>query len=285
MGLITGLGLAEIGHRVTSIDVDRKRVQKLAAGESPIYEDGLESMLKRNLDAGRLRFSTDLQEGLVSSEVVLIAVGTPSAEDGQADLSHVIQVAESIAKHQDDYKVIVIKSTVPVGAVDLVLSILSSEKKEGVDFDVVANPEFLRESKGLYDFFCPDRIVIGGGSDKARGILRGLYQPIILGEVPWPADGAGSRATGPVPVVETDLVSAQMIKYASNAFLATRVSFINEIAGVCERVGGDVKDVARGMGFDLRIGHDYLEAGIGFGGSLPRKGPESPDQGRRGKWV
>ena len=222
--------------------------------------------MKSNLDCGRLSFTTDLHSAVASSDIVFIAVGTPSLDDGQADLSQVIQVAEDIVWFIDSYKVIVIKSTVQVGTVELVLSILRRERQEGQHFDIVANPEFLREGNGLHDFFYPHRIVIGASSEKAWKVMRDLYEPIVLGNVPWPEHGPQSRTNGTVPLVETDMASAQMIKYASNAFLAARISFINEIAGLCERVGTDIKEVVRGMEYDLRIGQGYLEAGLGLGG-------------------
>ncbi len=271
VGLITGLGLAEIGHCVTNVDVVEDRIHKLGAGESPVYEEGLEYVLRRNLAAGRVRFSTDLQEAMPSSDVVFVAVGTPSQKDGQADFSQVIEVAKTLAMHLDTYKVIALKSTVPVGTVELVRSILNRQKREGPDFDIVVNPEFLREGKGLYDFFYPDRIVLGSCSDKATRVMRTLYEPILLGRYSWPEALPRAGSTCPVPLVETDLTSAQMIKYASNAFLATRISFVNEIAGLCEKVDADIKEVARGMGYDSRIGHSYLEAGLGFGGPCLEK--------------
>lgn len=271
VGLITGLGLAEIGCNVINVDVDKARISTLMAGESPIYEENIQEILKRNLASERIRFSTNLPSAVASSEIVFIAVGTPSREDGQADLSQVIQVAEDLVHFVDSYKVIVIKSTVPVGTFELVRDMLSREKVEGQDFDIVTNPEFLREGKGLHDFFHPDRIVIGARSQRALGIIRDLYEPVITGKVAWPYEEAGPRAAGPIPVVETDPASAQMIKYASNAFLAARISFINEIAGLCDKVGADVKEVARGMGYDPRIGHSYLDAGLGFGGPCLEK--------------
>ena len=270
VGLITGLGMAEIGHCVISVDVDQDRIRKLQGGESPIYEEGIEPLLRQNLDSGRLRFSTDLRESVEPSDVVFIAVGTPSREDGQADLSQVIQVAEELARYMNGYKLIVIKSTVPVSTVELVLSVLGREKVEGRDFDIVANPEFLREGKGLYDFFYPDRIVVGVLSQRARSTMRALYEPVIEGRVSS-EEGPQNGSSGPVPVVETDLASAQIIKYASNAFLATRISFINEVASLCERVGADIKEVAMGLGYDPRIGNSYLEAGMGFGGPCLEK--------------
>lgn len=271
VGLITGLGLAEIGHSVINVDVDDGRIDRLRNGHSPIYEEGVESLLQRNKDAGRLSFSTDLGLAVESSEVVFIAVGTPASANGEADLSQVIQVAEELAKHLDAYRVIVIKSTVPVGGVELVRGILGGERQEGEEFDLVVNPEFLREGKGLRDFFYPDRIVVGASSDRGMGAMRALYEPIIAGRVSWNGDGADHEPKGPVPVVETSLASAQMIKYASNAFLATRLSFINEMAWLCEKVGADINDVASGMGYDPRIGHAYLRAGLGFGGPCLEK--------------
>ena len=271
VGLITGLGLSETGHRVLNVDVDQGRILRLQAGDPPFHEEGVELLLKRNLDAGRLTFSTDLGTAVAASDVVFIAVGTPSQEDGKADLSQVIQVAEELVHHIEGYKLIVIKSTVPVSTVELVLSILSGQKVEGEHFDVVANPEFLREGKGLHDFFYPDRIVIGASSDKARDIIRALYAPIVLGEVSWPEGGPRPDTPGNVPIVETDLASAQIIKYASNAFLAARISFINEIAGICEEVGADITEVTHGISYDPRIGHRYLDAGLGFGGPCLEK--------------
>ena len=272
VGLITSLGLAELGHSVTSVDVDEARVGRLRNADPPIHEDGILAFLRRNLDAGRLKLSTDLGGSIDGSDVVFIAVGTPSHDDGQADLSQVIQVTEEMAQFINEYKVIVVKSTVPVGTVELMLNILRRERREGDDFDVVSNPEFLREGKGLYDFFYPDRIVLGASSERARSVMRDLYGPLIdgwQGDVPGAADNP--LPSKPVEVVETDLASAQMIKYASNAFLATRVSYINEIAAVCESVGADVTAVVEGMGYDERIGHNYLQPGLGFGGPCLEK--------------
>ena len=268
VGLVTGLGLADIGHSVVNVDSDRSRVVRVSGGDSPIYEEGIGPMLRRNLDAGRIRFTTELDEAVPESEVVFIAVGTPSLHDGQADLTAVIKVTEALVRHLSTYRVVVIKSTVPVGTVELVQSILRRERREGEDFDIVCNPEFLREGYGLHDFLHPDRIVVGSCSERAMDIMRALYEPIVQRRVVF---GNPPPATGPVPMVETTIASAQMIKYASNAFLATRVSFINEIAGLCDRVGADVKEVARGMGHDLRIGRSYLEAGLGFGGPCLEK--------------
>jgi UDPglucose 6-dehydrogenase len=215
--------------------------------------------VKVSLATGRLSFSTNFPAAILASEIIFISVGTPSRENGEVDLSQVVQVAQEIAQHIDAYKVVVIKSTVPVGTAELVQSILGQEKREGEDFDIVANPEFLMEGRGLQDFHFPDRIIIGTSSEKARGILYELYEPVIQGVASGSAQksGDGSRST-PIPVIETSVAAAQMIKYASNAFLATRVSFINEIAGICERVNTNIQDVVRGMGFDSRIGHSYF---------------------------
>jgi|Deesub1362A_J573_1020465.scaffolds.fasta_scaffold00470_4 UDPglucose 6-dehydrogenase len=274
VGFITGLGLAELGHRVVGVDIAADKVEMLRSGRSPIYEEGvdLNEVLRRNLEAGRISFTTGLAEGVRHGEIIFIAVGTPESEGGQADLSQVISVAENFLDYIDSYKVIVVKSTVPVGTVELMCDILKRRLREGEDFDIVANPEFLREGRGLYDFFNPTRIVIGARSDRARRLMRNLYAPFFeqrfTNDEPQTTDYTPRTDT---PLIETDIASAQMIKYASNAFLATRISFINEIASICEQVGADVKEVAKGMGYDPRIGHEYLEAGIGFGGPCLEK--------------
>ena len=274
VGLITALGFAELGHHVCAIDISKDKVERLQAGKSPIYEDGvdIDNVLLKNLDSGRISFTTDFSHGIKHAEVIFVAVGTPQDKSGQADLSQVIEVAQNLLEEIGAYKVIAIKSTVPVGTVELVCDILNRKITEGKDYDIVANPEFLREGQGLYDFFHPARIVIGARTDRARGVMRELYSTFMT-----PATTGKKLHSGrldpraPVPYLETDIASAQMIKYASNAFLATRVSFINEIALICERVGADVGEVARGMGSDPRIGHDYLQAGIGFGGPCLEK--------------
>lgn len=283
VGFITGLGFAELGNRVINVDINSDKVKLMNNGRAPIYEEGIEldEVLRRNLREGRIEFTEDLERGVKHAEVIFIAVGTPEREDGEPDLSQVIGVTEDLLKYIDSYKVIVMKSTVPVGTVELVCSILKREKKEGEDFDIVANPEFLREGKGLYDFFHPTRIIIGTNSERAKEIMRQLYAPFLSPEPNEPRTThyepnpelrtLNVEPRTDVPLVETDIASAQMIKYASNAFLATRISFINEIASICERVGADVKEVAKGMGYDPRIGHDYLEAGIGFGGPCLEK--------------
>ena len=273
VGLVTAVGLAEIGHEVVAVDVDQARLGQLQAGGSPIHEAGMEEALARNLARASLRFSADLHDAVSKSEFVFIAVGTPAGDGGQADLSQVVGVIEDVARSMNGYTVVVIKSTVPVGTVEQVRAILGREREEGTDFDVVVNPEFLREGKGLRDFFYPDRIVIGTASERAAGLMRELYAPIVSREASWdggPPAGAPSEP-GPVPVLETGMATAQMIKYASNAFLATRISFINEVAALCERVGADVTEVAAGMGADPRIGRAYLDAGLGFGGPCLEK--------------
>lgn len=272
VGLVTGSGLAELGHQVVCVDIDGDKVAALREGRIPFYEEGLEELVIKNQKEGKLSFTTSIGEAVRCSSIVFIAVGTPARETGEADLSQVIQVAENLLEYVDSYKVIVVKSTVPVGTVELVRSILMRRLREGEDFDIVANPEFLREGKALYDFFHPTRIIIGSVSEKASQAMRRLYAPFIK---PFASDAEAQttdyRLPSSTPLIETDIASAQMIKHASNAFLATRISFANEIASICERVGADVKEVVKGMGYDPRIGHEYLEAGIGFGGPCLEK--------------
>ena len=258
VGLVTGLGLAELGHQVTNVDVNADRIRQLNDGKAPIYEDDLVPLLERHGASRAIKFTTQLEDGMTDCHVVFVAVGTPTRDDGKPDLSQVIQVAEDLNGKIDDYTVVVIKSTVPVGTVELFRSILARNHTEGEEFDIVSNPEFLREGNAVYDFFHPDRIVIGTESQRASAIMDDLYAPLL-------------QANGDLPVIRTSVPSAQLIKYASNAFLATRVSFINEIASLCERVGADIKEVTDGMGPDPRIGHAYLHAGLGFGGPCLEK--------------
>ena len=249
VGLVTATGLAEMGHQVMALDIDRERIENIAQGVLPIYEEGLEELVSKSLSAGRLHFTLDVREAVKGAEILFIAVGTPAKENGEADLSQIIMVAEDLAKVMSTYHIVAIKSTVPVGTFEMVSNVLAAQGKEqGRDYDLVSNPEFLREGKAVYDFFHPDRVVVGGDSPEATAKVAALFSPL----------GA--------PLIKTSIRNAQMIKYASNVFLATRVSFINEIAHICEHVGADVVDVARGMGYDQRIGHSYLSAGIGFGG-------------------
>lgn len=270
VGLITGLGLAEIGHQVTGVDIDRARVEMLQAGRLPVVDPGLDAVLRRNLGAGRIEFTTDLAAGVRHSGVVYITVATPASSNGEADLSHVVHAARDLRHHLRGYTVVVVKSTVPIGTIDLIVEILRATRREGVDFDVVVNPEFLREGEGLSNFLRPDRVVIGTDSERASSVMRELYRPIILRQVSWqPGRHAGSG--DPVPLIETDPASALMIKYASNAFLAARIALVNEVAWLCERVGANISDVTRGMGYDPRIGPRYLQPGLGFGGPCLEK--------------
>lgn len=247
VGLVTGVGLSDHGHKVTCIDIDKEKINKLKKGISPIYEPGLDELMEKNIKAGRLFFSADLAFAMEDSEVIFIGVGTPQGEGGAADLSYVYAVAREIGKNINKYSVIINKSTVPVGTAKKVAAIIK-ENYSG-DFDVVSNPEFLREGVAVADVMNPDRIVIGVESEKARAILEEVYKDFNC------------------PKVFVGPESSEMIKYASNAFLATKISFINEISGVCEAVGADVKEVAYGMGLDKRIGDKFLEAGLGYGGS------------------
>ena len=251
VGLVTGTCFAELGVEVTSVDKDKAKIDKLLEGEIPIYEPGLEELVKRNIKDGRLNFTTDIKEGVERALSVFIAVGTPPRGDGSADLSYVEQVAREIGEVMDGYKVIVTKSTVPVGTGEKIRKILSGLQPED-KFDVASNPEFLREGSAVEDFMRPDRVVIGAETEQARAILRDLYRPLYLIETPF---------------VLTNVATAELIKYASNAFLATKISFINEMANICEKIGGDVHVVAKAMGLDGRIGPKFLRAGPGYGGS------------------
>jgi UDPglucose 6-dehydrogenase len=264
VGLVTGVGLAALGHKVISMDLDQKRLAMLRDGKSAVYEDGLEPILARLNEMEQISFTDDQSETVHNSDVLFIAVGTPSLSDGAADLSAVIAVAEHLRDEISKYTVIVVKSTVPVGTLNIVTDILSQKLTEGEDFDVVSNPEFLREGSGLIDFFAPSRIIVGSSSERANAALREIYEPLLTGttvvDVPW------IDSSREIPYVETDATSAQLTKYAANAFLATRISFINEIAGISEKVGGNIGDIVEGLGLDPRIGPRYLQPGIGFGG-------------------
>jgi UDPglucose 6-dehydrogenase len=253
VGLVTGACFADLGHDVTCVDVVAEKVEKLRGGQIPIHEPGLEEVVQRGLEAGRLRFTTNLGDGVRNAQFIFICVPTPPAEDGSADLSHVEQAAVQISQHIGDYKVIVNKSTVPIGSSRIVERIVRERLPAQIEFDVASNPEFLREGSAVFDFMHPDRVVIGTGSERAAGLLTELYRPL----------GA--------PLIVTDSATAEMVKYAANAFLATKISFINAISNICDAVGADVKDVALGMGYDARIGFEFLRPGPGFGGScLPK---------------
>lgn len=249
VGLVTGACLADLGHTVLCVDRDSEKIEALSAGRVPIYEEGLEALVRKNLESGDLRFTTDVQEAVSKSKFVFITVDTPPDEVGRADMTHVEQVARSIAGSVNDYKVIINKSTVPIGSTKMVQRIIEESMEEYCEYDVVSNPEFLREGRAVSDFLNPSRIVIGSDSQKAVILLTELYRGLDA------------------PLLVTDPVSAEMIKYASNAFLATKVTYINAIANLCEAVGADVREVAIGMGYDERIGFEFLKPGPGFGGS------------------
>jgi len=252
VGLVSGCCFAEFGADVDCVDLDETRIKALQTGLIPIYEPGLDRLLAANNKAGRLRFTTELSSVVPSADLVFVAVGTPSRRgDGHADLSYVYTAASEVAEHLQGFTVIVNKSTVPVGTAREVKRIVSQANPQA-DFDVASNPEFLREGAAISDFMRPDRVVIGAESERAEALLRELYRPLNLIET---------------PILVTDLESAELIKYASNAFLATKISFINEMSMLCEKVGADVHDVAKGMGLDGRIGKKFLHPGPGFGGS------------------
>jgi UDPglucose 6-dehydrogenase len=250
-GLVTGTCLADFGNTVVCVDIDQQRIAQLTAGQVPIYEPGLQEVLERNARLDRLSFSGELEFAIKSSEIIFICVGTPSLPSGEVDMSYVHAAAESIGGFMEDYKIIVNKSTVPAGTGDQVANIIRSKCNHD-DFDVVSNPEFLREGSAIEDFMNPDRVVIGASSDRAIEAVVDVYRPLYNNDV---------------PMVLTDVESAEMIKYASNALLAAKISFINEIACICEAYGADVSEVARGIGLDDRIGPRNLNAGPGYGGS------------------
>lgn len=250
VGLVTGVCFADLGNQVFCLDINKDRIDKLNQGIMPIYEPGLEEIVERNIKGKRLCFTTDYQSALKDAEFAFIAVGTPSGVDGEADLQYVRDAAEKIAEVVDHPLIVVNKSTVPVGTGDWVADIITQKHgSKNLDFSVVSNPEFLREGSAIGDFMNPDRVVLGSLEQEAAEKVARLYEPL--------------RA----PILITDLRTAEMIKYASNAFLATRISFINEIANICDELGADVREVAKGMGLDKRIGHSFLDAGLGWGGS------------------
>jgi UDPglucose 6-dehydrogenase len=279
VGLVTGVCLATTGHHVICVDNNEEKVKLMQSGQSPIYEPGLSELMHEAIAAKNIEFTTDLAYGVAHGEVLFIAVGTPALPTGESDTRYVEAVARGIGTHlNNDYKVIVNKSTVPIGSGDWVRMIVMdgvTEKRKTmipesleapepsvtVDFDVVSNPEFLREGSAIFDTFNPDRIVLGSNSERAIAVMKELYNPIVTRQV------AEDKTLPPVPVLVTDISSAEMVKYASNAFLATKISFINEVANICDRVGADVTQVAKGIGLDSRIGGKFLQAGIGWGGS------------------
>jgi len=252
VGLVTGACFAEFGVNVTCMDTDARRIAMLEKGEVPFYEPGITELVAKAIKESRLTFTTDIAKAVDKALAIFIAVGTPPRPDGSADLSFVEEVGRGIARHMTGYKVIVTKSTVPVGTGEKLREVIRANQSGRYRFDIVSNPEFLREGSAIEDFMRPNRVVIGADSEQAVAIMKDLYRPLYLLETPF---------------VVTDIPTAEMIKYASNAFLAVKISFINEVATVCERVGADVQIVARGMGLDNRIGSKFLHAGPGFGGS------------------
>lgn len=252
VGLVTGACFAEFGVDVTCVDIDANKIARLSAGEMPIYEPGLEQLVTKNVQSGRLHFTTDIQQAVEQALVIFLAVGTPPKEDGSPDLSFVEAAAASIAQYMNGYKVIVTKSTVPIGTGERLRKLIREKQKSRLNFGIVSNPEFLREGAAINDFMRPDRVVIGSSDEEAIAIMRDLYRPLYLIEAPF---------------VLTSLEAAELTKYAANAFLATKISFINEIANMCESIGCDVHDVARAIGMDRRIGSKFLHPGPGFGGS------------------
>ena len=249
VGLVTGVCLAEMGHQVTGIDIQAGKIEMLQAGRSPIYEPELQPLLEKNLSKGRLQFTLNPQHAYGNAEIIFIAVGTPERPDGTANLEFVHEVAKTIAQYMKNNVIVCTKSTVPVGSNDQIRDMIQRNKPASLQAEVVSNPEFLREGSAIIDFFYGDRIVIGAECPEAAEIIEQLYLPLEI------------------PIIKTDIKSAEMIKYASNAFLATKISFINEIATICEKVGANIDEVANGVGQDQRIGRHFLQAGIGYGGS------------------
>ena len=252
VGLITGVCFADLGNDVICVDIDENKIEKLNKGIMSIYEPGLKELCIRNIQSKRLKFTTNTKEGIQNSDIIFIAVGTPPGKDYRADLSFVKAVAKDIGKYMNSYKIIVNKSTVPVGTGDMVKNIILDNQQTCYEFDVISNPEFLKKGTAIKDFTNPDRIVIGTDSEKAKEVMHKLYQGIIRADK---------------PILFTDIRSAEIIKYASNAMLATRISFMNEVAKLCENAGGDIKIITKGIGLDNRIGPRFLQAGLGYGGS------------------
>jgi len=266
VGLVTGAGLSDFGNDVVCVDVDVKKIEALRDGKIPIYEPGLDTLVSKNVAEGRLRFTTELAEAVRAARAIFIAVGTPPKPDGSADLRYVEEVAHSIAKHMNGPKLVITKSTVPIGTGRMIEDIIASYNN-GHEASIVSNPEFLREGSAIEDFMKPDRVVIGASTEEAADLMREIYAPVHSLEIPF---------------VVTNVESSELIKYAANGFLATKITFINEIAVVCEKVGANVHDVAIGMGLDSRIGPKFLQAGPGFGGScFPKDTSAMADISRR----
>ncbi len=248
--------MADFGHHVTCVDINQERIDGLLKGEIPFYEPNLDRLVLKNVEEGRLSFTTKLAEGMKDAQIILIAVQTPMSESGEADLQYVMNVGKEIGELMTEYKVIVTKSTVPVGTARKLEKVIREAQKQPVPFDLASNPEFLREGSSIEDFMRPDRVVIGVETDRSEEILREIYRPLFLLDT---------------PIVRTNIETAELIKYASNSFLAVKISFINEMAKLAEKVGADISDVAKSMGLDKRIGPKFLHAGLGFGGScLPK---------------
>jgi UDPglucose 6-dehydrogenase len=256
VGLVSGACFADFGHEVWCVDILEERIAGLQRGEIPFYEPGLDTMVRKNVGAGRLHFTTSLAEGMERADVVFIAVQTPMSGSGEANLDYVMQVGAEIGALLDDYKVIVTKSTVPVGTARRLAEVIRGTLRKPVEFDMASNPEFLREGSSIEDFMRPDRVVIGTETERAEKVMREIYRPLYLLDT---------------PLVRCDIETAELVKYASNSFLAVKISFINEIAALAERVGADISVIAKAMGLDRRIGPKFLHAGLGFGGScLPK---------------
>ena len=252
VGLVSGTGISDFGHKVICADISKEKIKQLNDGFLPIYEPGLAELLKKNFDAGRLSFTYDIKKAIRDSEIIFIAVGTPEGEDGASDISAVESVAEVIGKNINEYKVVCTKSTVPVGTGNYIKSIINKYNINNIPFDYVSNPEFLREGSAIKDFLWPDRIVIGSENKKSLDMIKEVYDPFYINDK---------------PILSTSIVTAEMIKYAANAFLALKISYINEVANLCETLGADVKDVAKAMGQDGRISSKFLHPGPGYGGS------------------
>ena len=252
VGLVSGTGISDFGHRVVCADIDAEKIEQLQKGAIPIYEPGLEELVKRNVASQRLSFTVDVNQAVRDAEVIFIAVGTPQGDNGEADISAVEAVARTIGENLNSYKIICTKSTVPIGTGEKICKIINTAISAGGTFDYVSNPEFLREGSAVKDFLWPDRVVIGAASDKAFDILRDVYRPLYVNET---------------PMLHTNVATAEMIKYAANAFLALKISYINEVANLCEKVGADVHQVSKAMGQDGRISPKFLHPGPGFGGS------------------
>ena len=260
VGLVSGTGISDFGHKVTCYDISEKKISSLKKGNIPIYEPGLEELIKKNTVAGRLFFSSDPEIAIKDADVIFIAVGTPMGKDGKADFKYVKSAAKTIGKYLDSYTVICTKSTVPIGSGKKIINIINKSKKNDATFDYISNPEFLREGSALNDFLWPDRVVIGGSSKKSFDIMKEIYGPLFKNKQ---------------PIVYTTVTTAEMIKYASNAFLALKISYINEVANLCESLGADIKQVAKVMGQDGRISSKFLHPGPGYGGSCFPKDTEA----------